>query len=204
MNHLVKFKRLTNRYFVMRHGHSLANLQGIIVSHPQHGIDDYGLSDEGIMQVNEIGAGDIPLDENTLIVSSDFKRARESAEIMQRLLISLTPVKFDHRLRERHFGELELKSDNAYESVWHEDQIDTDNRLRAVESPNQVMTRVSALISEYEGKVSGAALLLVSHGDALQILQAAFSKLDASTHRQQKHLETGEIRELALSSPEIS
>lgn len=198
LNHLVKLEHLCNRYFVMRHGHSLANLQGIIVSHPEHGIDDYGLSEQGVLQVNETGKVVVELDQNSLIISSDFKRARESAEIMHRLLDCDASVVIDRRLRERHFGELELGSDNAYESVWREDKIDPDNNLSGVESPNQVMQRVTALVSEYEEILSGRTLLLISHGDALQILQTAFSKQDASRHRQQQHLNTAEIRELIL------
>ena len=183
----------------MRHGHSLANLQGIIVSHPQHGIDDYGLSDQGVSQVSEIRSFDARLNKNALIVSSDFKRARESAEITHRLLECDTPIQIDERLRERFFGELELGADSGYESVWYEDQTNANNTLFGVESPNQVMARVTELISEYEEDLSGMTLLLVSHGDALQILQTAFAKQDASKHRMQVHLETAEIRELDLS-----
>ena len=60
------------------------------------------------------------------------------------------------------------------------------------------MQRVTAMVSEYEEKLSGVTLLLVSHGDALQILQTAFSRQDASRHRLQQHLETAEIRRLRL------
>ena len=198
LNHLHKFKHLSNRYFVMRHGHSLANQKGIIVSRPQNGIDAYGLSDQGILQVNEAGGANVQISQNPLIVSSDFRRARESAEIMHRLLECNAPVEFDKRLRERYFGDMELAADSGYESVWREDDNDPDNNLSGVESPNQVMQRVSALISEYEEKLSGRTLLLISHGDALQILQTAFSQQDASKHRQQQHLETAEIREFVL------
>ena len=61
------------------------------------------------------------------------------------------------------------------------------------------MQRVTAMVSEYEEKLSGRTLLLVSHGDALQILQTAFSKQDASRHRQHAHLNIAEIRELVLA-----
>ena len=42
MNHLSDLDCLANRYFVLRHGHSLANEEGIIVSHPDHGVGGYG------------------------------------------------------------------------------------------------------------------------------------------------------------------
>ena len=182
----------------MRHGQSLANLEQIIVSHPQNGIDNYGLSEQGVMQVKNSVQSDSRLDSNLLIVSSDFKRARESAEIAHELLGCIQPLQFDERLRERNFGDLELTSDSAYPLVWGQDKIDADNLEKGVESPNQVMQRVSALVCDYEANHSSLTILLVSHGDALQILQTAFSKQDASKHRQQQHLQTAEIRDLMV------
>ena len=182
----------------MRHGHSIANLEGIIVSHPENGVNDYGLSKEGRAQVLNTMQTNNRLDSNTLIVSSDFMRAQESAEIAHDLLKCRLPVCFDLRLRERYFGELELGADSYYSEVWKEDENNPDSRLRGVESVNQVMKRVTAVVSEYEKKITSATLLLVSHGDALQILQTAFSKQSASKHRYRQHLDTAEIRQLML------
>jgi len=198
LNHLLPLRQLANRYFAMRHGQSLANLEQIIVSHPQNGIDNYGLSEQGETQVKNSVQSDPRLDSNLLIVSSDFKRARESAEIAHELLDCIQPLRFDERLRERNFGDLELTSDSAYPLVWGQDKIDADNMEKGVESPNQVMRRVSALVCDYEANHSSLTILLVSHGDALQILQTAFSKQDASKHRQQQHLQTAEIRDLMV------
>jgi probable phosphoglycerate mutase len=182
----------------MRHGQSLANLEKIIVSHPQNGIDDYGLNEQGIIQVRESVQSDPRLGSHLLIVSSDFKRARQSAEIAHELLGCTNPLCLDERLRERNFGEWELTPDSAYPMVWARDEIDPDNVDKGVESPNQVMQRVSALVYEFEQTHSGATILMVSHGDALQILQTAFSKQDASNHRRQQHLQTAEIRRLIV------
>ncbi len=199
MNHLLTLDQLANRYFIMRHGQSLANLQQVIVSHPQNGVDAYGLSEQGMMQVRESVQSNPRLDSGLLIVSSDFRRARESAEIARELLGSTNPLLFDQRLRERNFGEWELTPDSAYPLVWAGDEINPDNNEKGVESPNQVMARVTALVCDYENKYAGATMLLISHGDALQLLLTAFSKQDASEHRRQQHLETAEIRVLCLS-----
>ena len=198
LNHLLPLDHLANRYFAMRHGQCLANLEKIIVSHPQNGIDDYGLNEQGIIQVRESIQSDPRLGSHLLIVSSDFKRARQSAEIAHDLLGCTSPLCLDERLRERNFGEWELTPDSAYQLVWARDEIDPDNIDKGVESPNQVMQRVSALVYEFEQTHSGATILMVSHGDALQILQTAFSKQDASNHRRQQHLQTAEIRRLTV------
>ena len=200
MNCLPAFLPLKNRYYVMRHGHSLANELGIIVSRAENGISAYGLSPLGQSQVNGAIRADIPVDDKTLIISSDFKRARETADRVHDLLKSKTPVRFDPRLRERDFGNYELSTAKNYERVWLEDKSSADNCLEGVESPNQVMRRVTGLVSELESEFSGASLLLVSHGDTLQILQTAFQQQEASSHRSQPHLETAEIRLLQMNS----
>jgi probable phosphoglycerate mutase len=177
MNHLLDIERLNNRYFAMRHGHSLANQQGIIVSHPDNGCENYGLSGLGREQVRASLRQHSQLDAKTMVVSSDFKRARESAGIACEI----------------------LASDESYDQVWRQDEANPDSQARGVESANQVMARVTAVIADYENQYSAATILLVSHGDALQILQTAFAGLDASSHRQLEHLHTAEIRQLLLN-----
>jgi len=199
LNHLLDFDRLHNRYFAMRHGHSLANARGIIVSHPENGCRGYGLSESGRSQVAHSLSRAGELDAETLIICSDFKRARESADIVHARLVCRSPVATEQRLRERHFGDYELSADSGYEEVWRQDALDADSRRKGVESVNQVMQRVTRVVRDLEQRFSGASILLVSHGDALQILQAAFARRDGSIHRQQEHLHTAEIRQLALA-----
>ena len=134
------------------------------------------------------------LDAGAVIVSSDFDRALESAVIARHALNCRAPIETDIRLRERNFGELELGSDRAYSAVWQQDEQDPDSDFRGVESANRVMARVTELIVDLERRFVDTSLLLVSHGDALQILQTAFAGRDASMHRQLQHLQTAEIR----------
>ena len=198
MNRLLEFTALRNRYYALRHGQSIANQQGIIVSHPDNGLNGYGLSDQGVAQV-ERGTAGAGLDPETRIVSSDFSRALESARIAHRVLGCNRPFFTDTRLRERFFGQLELGTDSAYADVWEIDAVDPDSEQGGMESANRVMARVTELVRDLEGRLSGATVLLVSHGDALQILQTAFFKKDASEHRRLEHLDTAEIRELKLA-----
>ena len=198
MNHLLGIERLNNRYFAIRHGHSLANQQGVIVSHPENGRDNYGLSELGRRQVRASLQQNNQLDANTVVVTSDFKRARESAGIAFEVLACSVSICEEPRLRERNFGELELATDDSYGEVWQQDEINPDSRFRGVESVNQVMARVTAVVADYEKRYSAATILLVSHGDALQILQTAFARRDASSHRQLEHLNTAEIRQLLI------
>ena len=184
----------------MRHGESIANQQGIIVSAPENGLSDYGLSDSGQTNIKQsLEAGVLP--QITHIISSDFKRARESAEIAQALLQFNQDITFTENLRERFFGDFELKANDCYQIVWDNDAVNSAHTIDNVESADAVMDRTSSLIQSIEKKFTGETFLLVSHGDALQILQAAFHKSPASEHRLLPHLDTAEIRELVLTSP---
>lgn len=202
MNHLEHFQSLRNTYFILRHGKSVANDQELIVSHPSTGVPHYGLSEEGRRQIARTIDAAIQnhiLDETTLIVSSDFARTRESAEIARELLgtreIIMTPG-----LRERFFGAWEKQHNSNYEKVWADDLIDGGHKKNDVESTREVLSRTTSLIKELERSYIDRNILLISHGDALQILQTAFERVESSHHRRVPHLETGEIRKLDLKA----
>ena len=202
MNHLQQLQSLRNTYYVMRHGRSLANDEEIIVSHPDHGVPHYGLSEEGRRQVASAIAGAMRsgiLHQGTVIVASDFARTRETAEIAATLLgtpdIILTP-----KLRERFFGTWEKQHNSNYQHVWDDDVLDGAHKQHQVESTREVLARTTSLIADLERDYAGRNILLVSHGDALQILQTAFERVDSGHHRLLPHLETGQIRKLQWKS----
>jgi broad specificity phosphatase PhoE len=202
MNHLKQLQHLRNTYYAMRHGKSLANDEEIIVSNPDEAVARYGLSQEGRRQVASTIAGAIRdgvLDHTTLVVASDFARARESAEIAARLLgtpdVIVTP-----KLRERYFGSWDRQHYSNYERVWADDALDSAHKHNDVESTQEVLGRVTSVIADLERDYSNRTILLVSHGDVLQILQTAFERIPAGSHRLLPHLETGEIRKLELKA----
>lgn len=195
-------KKLRNAYFAARHGKSLANEQGIILSDPAHGVSGFGLTEEGKAQVRasaEHVKATGTLDASTIIVSSDFARARETAEIIAEVLGTNAPV-LTRALRERFFGNWERTHNGNYQKVWDKDAEDASHTYEGVESVNDVLARTTALVEELESAYEGKNIVLVSHGDALQILQTAFEKVHPSTHRSLMHLETAEIRPFLSSA----
>ena len=186
----------------MRHGESLANTAGIIVSHPDNGIPGFGLSEVGLQQVTaEIS--NCQLLQSTRIISSDFKRAHETAAIAHRMLGCAQPVTLDQRLRERNFGELELGSDGRYAEVWSADQQQKNRSDIGVETVGSVLLRALVLILELEAEFSEVSFLLIAHGDVLQILQTAFARLPVHQHRELPHLKTAELRLLNLLASNV-
>ena len=194
MNDPLSFASLRNSYFALRHGESIANVEGIIVSKPQSGcLPKYGLSEKGRLQVAETARlwGPV-LSTDLLIYSSDFSRARETAEIIGREINAEILERIE--LRERFFGQLEGKSSQSYDVIWTQDAIDPTHSNFNVESVFQVQTRTTRLIAELEQKHSEKKILLVSHGDTLQILEAIFLDLNPAEHRSIPLLQNAEIR----------
>jgi broad specificity phosphatase PhoE len=229
MNHLSGTDRLANRFRVMRHGQSKANEAGIIVAAIESDRrGDYGLSELGLRQARAAAdACGLPAD--TVICSSDFARARQTAEIV-RARLGAAEVTVAEALRERGFGDLEGATVASYARVWEADETDKAHvaheagdahdahaahaahaadeagadgagagRALGVEPAAAVLDRVTALVAGLERRYSGRDILLVSHGDTLQILEAGFLRLDPTRHRRLPPLATAEIRELRLA-----
>jgi broad specificity phosphatase PhoE len=222
MNHLSCVDRLANRFSVMRHGQSTANARGVIVScidNDRRG--DYGLTELGRQQALAAVRG-CGLPAETVICSSDFSRARQTAEVV-RAHLGAAEVGVAEALRERCFGDWEGTPTANYARVWAADAADAADAAVAavaageasageggageggagradggVEPAAAVLDRVTAFIVELERRYSGRDILLVSHGDTLQILQAGFLRMDPSGHRSLPHLATAEIRQLRL------
>ena len=193
-------QRYKNTYVVVRHGESTANKQCIIVSSAAHALNSFGLTAKGTEQVlrNTLRSN---LNCETLIVSSDFKRTLETAVVIGDLL-NTNPVITDQRLRERDFGNLELKTHEFYPQVWQEDENPSQLKTHKVESVESVLGRGLAVIADLEQQHSGRLIALVGHGDVLQILLAYHAGLNPIYHRQLTPLDNAEIRSLLPSKSE--
>ncbi|MBC7581681.1 histidine phosphatase family protein [Aeromicrobium sp.] len=94
------------------------------------------------------------------------------------------------------------KTDHAnYEKVWNDDRLSASHHTNGVESVENVVERCTGLIMDLESAYNDKDILLVSHGDASQVLQTGFQKVDPRQHRSLQHLETAEIRQLTLAQP---
>jgi len=185
---------------MLRHGESKANMANIILSHLEHGKKDtFGLTKKGEEQVaDSVKKAKLQgwLDGAAIIYSSPFSRCKKTAEIAKEVLGVKNQIHFDDRLRERFFGDFERTSNANYQKVWDNDAKNPSHMQDNVESALDVQKRTLSLIQDLEQEYTGKNILLVSHGDALQILQTGFLKLSPSKHRDIEHLHTAEIRKL--------
>ncbi|CAI2168343.1 16639_t:CDS:2 [Funneliformis geosporum] len=143
------------------------------------------------------------------IYSSPFLRTVETANILLKELLNNGPIVdvmvhpeviVHDDLRERDFGIFELRSDHeSYSKVWAIDESITtpsnknEYKEIGVESCEQVRSRMCDVIREIEQQSELLkVVVLVSHGDSLQILQTAFENVEANLHRSLNHIGTAE------------
>ncbi|KAJ3408714.1 hypothetical protein HDV05_004772 [Chytridiales sp. JEL 0842] len=180
-----------HRYFLVRHGQSKANVSKTIVSDPQLGVKpEQGLTAEGIYQVTKAAAEFCNILESEMtasgssqkisIITSDFSRAHETANILAQHLQKLMPanpelsisLSVDTRLRERSFGpKYEGKSSELYEEIWEMDKL--EQSAAGVETPPEVLRRALQLVIECERTIRHSRpphiVIFVGHGDTLQV-----------------------------------
>lgn len=179
-----------NRYLLMRHGHSQANQQGLIISSPERGLAGFGLSARGREQLDGL-LTDWRWSTPARVLHSDFLRTTETAErIAQHFGLRLEA---ETRLRERHFGAFEGEGDDRYAEVWARDALDPAHRHAGVEAVAEVAARMREVIDHLEHRFVGETILLVSHGDPLQILLTALEGRELSRHRERPALAPASI-----------
>ena len=196
---------LRNRYFVMRHGESEANVLGVAVGDPQRGVQGFGLTDLGRRQATEAASAlthvyRVQLD-HTEIVTSDFRRTRETAELLAKGLGASRPVRVSEGLRERFFGELEGKDHRTLSALLETEGIDALISRYGCEPAELMQDRVVGVVREFEKNNQHKTLILISHADPIQALMAAFAGLDMSEFEQIAPLDYAEVAELSLDMP---
>ena len=185
---------------MLRHGESTANVEGLIVSVPgPRALTEVGLTPLGRAQAREaadVGAAQ-GLGPGTVVVSSDFARALQTAEEFAGGLGTAAPS-LDQRLRERSFGRHDEGPASAYDQVW---EIDRGRGAHGheVEQVAAVAARVLAVLREADEIARTAPVVLVAHGDVLQIALAIGAGMDPHDHRDVPHLANAELRELGPS-----
>jgi len=200
------YSTLKNTYFVVRHGQSIPNVKGIIVSDPSAGCNPgNGLTDLGKTQACEAGKRLLELinelNNGVVIVSSDFSRVAQTAVLIKDEIyekVNTIEIVYSIELRERLFGVLEGTTNENYEKAWKADQI-TDipiDAIPGVEHVVQVYKRACNVINQCESKYVNMNIVLVSHGDVLQILLSGILLRNPHLHRSIAHLNVAEVRQL--------
>lgn len=186
-----------HQVWVLRHGESTANVEGLIVSVPgPRALVEVGLTELGREQARAAATEGLSqgLGPDTIVVSSDFARALQTAQEFAAGIGAAAP-RVDERLRERSFGSHDEGPASAYDAIW---QVDRERGTHedGVEQVADVVTRVGAVLREADGWAAEAQapVVLVAHGDVLQIALAVGAAMDPQDHRDVPHLGNAELR----------
>lgn len=186
-----------NQLWVLRHGESTANVEGLIVSVPgPRALTEVGLTARGRSQARAAARDGAAqgLGPETVVISSDFARALQTAEEFAAGL-DAAPPRIDQRLRERSFGRHDEGPASAYHQVWEIDR-GRGTHEHEVEQVAAVAARVLEVLREADELAAAAPVVLVAHGDVLQIALTLGAGADPHDHREQPHLGNAELRRL--------
>lgn len=192
---------LANRYVVWRHGESEANAAEIIISKPENGVNNFGLTEMGVRQIRRtimLVKNALGIDERCLIYSSPFLRCVQTATEVARVA-GVPEVTLAYELRERDFGSFEGTHKENYQKVYKLDRHQPWQTHFGVESVGKVLERATRLVRDLEAKHHDKSIVLVTHADVGEILQTAFLGLPPQTHRELPKLRHSEPRELRFA-----
>ncbi len=135
------------------------------------------------------------LNEKLVLVSSDFKRTRETAEILHSCLNVKDPIRFEPALRERGLGD--LVEYHSVHKMWSLDYADPTHTSYNVESLMHMVSRLSNIVQQLDNEYNDRIIIMVSHGDPCQCIYTVFMGLSPNEFRKgPDDMKNCDIREL--------
>ena len=162
----MKSRKTKNTYILVRHGEAHHNLRNIISSTYESSFK-YPLTVHGITQIVDLVQS---LPEVDLIISSDYLRTNQTAEIVRSAFPNAL-ISFDPRLRERFMGEFEGKLYQKSVECLGDKPQQWSMSLFGTESYSKVASRALRVIQDLEGQYYHKTIVLVSHKVPLTIIQ---------------------------------
>ncbi len=193
-------KKSGNKYFVMRHGEAENNVLEILSSrydNPHH------LTDRGQEQVKDSAKKikELGID---LIISSDFIRTRETAELVAKELgFDINQIIYDARLREVNHGDLNGQPIKFYDEYYRNGKKDFAESPPNGESYADVKKRMGGMLYDLEYKYENKKVLVITHESPVWLLFAASlgcNSLESFAVRplNQYFFKNAEVRELSF------
>ncbi|KKU86754.1 MAG: isoleucine--tRNA ligase [Candidatus Wildermuthbacteria bacterium RIFCSPLOWO2_01_FULL_48_35] len=188
-----------NKYFVMRHGHSLRQVNNRIASWPEK--FRCPLTREGMEHVKK-QAVRLKKEKINIIYASDLLRTRQTAEIVAEKLG--VPIKLDKRLRELGGGVFNGQNINVFQKWggWNDPMNRFSVRPPRGEHYMDVKKRVYDFLLDVDRKHKNKTILIVGHELPTTVLECAargFSREATLEYRLEKRIGTGEYRRLPFA-----
>lgn len=190
--------RSENQYFLMRHGESLSNLNGVssTVFGEQNPLTEKGREQvvESAEKLKDVGIN--------LIIASPFERTMETAEMVREILgMSPDQLITDNRLCEIGLGELDGISIVQYHEYLHTQSHWSTATPSGGESWSDVKRRVGDFLYDIESRYQKKKILIVSHNSPLRMLSAVahgqvLRSLDFDHDEEGKRYKNAEVQHL--------
>ena len=161
------------RFLVLRHGQSEWN-----AAKRWQGQADIDLTGTGRAQAR-LAAERLASDPGftfRAVVSSDLKRARETATIIASVT-GLELLGADPRLRETHVGEWQGLTHDEIERDWP-GFLGSQRRPPGFETNESIVERVSAAFADLTARFDGGSLLVVSHAGIVRVMRRTLGAPD--------------------------
>ena len=155
------------RIIIVRHGQTEWNFQKKLM-----GRRDIPLNKKGLEQANDTREK-LSSEKIDLIICSPLKRAKETAEIINKN--RNIPIIYDERIIERNFGEFEGKEAKCIDmhSYW---DFYKNNKYENSENIKDFFKRVYDFLDDIQSKYKGKNILIVAHGGISVPIACYFNK----------------------------
>ncbi len=191
---LLNQKFSTNKYYILRHGHSCRQKRKILACWPEK--IRCGLTEKGKRQI-EKAVKKLTNKKIDIIYSSDLLRTRQTAEIAAKKIG--VKVKYDSRLREMNLGVYNGKPVAKFAKEFPDYGLFYKRPLKG-ENWIDCQKRMFNFIKSLNKKHKNKKILIVSHGDPLWLLESAMKGLNQEQTLEQKlkrtFVDTGELRKI--------
>ena len=189
--------KLKNHYFILRHGETSWGHPDIC--YPLNNKTSVVLSEQGIFQIKLV-AKRLKKENIDLVFSSDYLRAKQTAEIAAKALDLKVVV--DARLGDTDIGNYYGKPKAEF---YHEfsnpiQRFETKSPKNG-ESWNDVKKRLSVFLKEVEEKYQNKNILIVGHGDSLWLFDGLIKELTNQElldiiFKKKEYIKKGELRKI--------
>ena len=165
------------KLLLVRHAETEGNNKGIFL-----GLIDEDLNQNGMFQASKL-ALKLKHEKIDVIFSSDLKRARKTAEIINKY--HQLPVKSTKMLRERNFGNFQGKSKESLFNAVKESNMEFHRyKPQDGESCLEVKQRIVNFFKKIVRKYSDKTVLFVTHGAVIMELLFYLTKLSRNKFKE--------------------
>lgn len=193
-----KTEKSGNRYFTIRHGEGENNVLDVVNTSVKNK-DKFSLTEKGKKQVLT-AAKKIKKEKIDFIFASDFRRAKETAELVVKAIGWKGKIIFDERLREVNTGIIDGEKIEEYRNF-----APLEEKFYKIPPEGENLTglknRVAEFLYEIEKKYKNKNILIVSHEYPIWLLFAAAAGADAKKAVELKtekpnFIKTGEVKKM--------